>query len=138
MRRKSVSKCSIVNLGKIGFNNGNTSVQSDVQFPFNVKRIFYLYGIIKGKSRGGHAHKGCQQILIAIQGSFEVDLDDGLNNRKVLLNRPDIGLHVPAGIWASQTNFSLGAICLVLASDKFNEEDYIRDYISFKELKYEK
>ncbi|WP_276835150.1 GNAT family N-acetyltransferase, partial [Chryseobacterium cucumeris] len=100
-------------------------------FPFNVKRIFYLYDIAGGESRGAHSHKECHQFLIAASGSFEVSLDDGKFKRQVFLNRPDLGLHIPPGIWASEINFSSGAICLVLASHTYNENDYIRNYEDF-------
>ena len=128
----SVFDCSLINLGKISFPEGNlTVIENNSKFPFNVKRVFYLYDIIGGESRGAHAHKECHQFLIAASGSFEVELNDGVYKRQVFLNRPDIGLHIPPMIWASEINFSSGAICLVLASHKYNENDYIRDYNDF-------
>jgi uncharacterized RmlC-like cupin family protein len=96
-----------------------------------VKRVFYLYDIAGGESRGAHAHKECNQFLVAASGSFEVLLDDGNTKRQVLLNRPDIGLHIPPGIWASEINFSSGSICLVLASHIYDESEYIRSYSQF-------
>lgn len=135
MNNLSVFDCSVIDLGKIGFEQGNlTVVENNSNFPFNVKRVFYLYDIAGGESRGAHAHKECHQFLIAASGSFEVSLDDGNYKRQVLLNRPNIGLHIPPGIWASELNFSSGAICLVLASHQYNEADYIRDYQEF--IKY--
>ncbi|SEW40762.1 Protein N-acetyltransferase, RimJ/RimL family [Chryseobacterium wanjuense] len=131
----SVFDCSVIDLGKISFDEGNlTVVENNSSFPFNVKRVFYLYDIAGGESRGAHSHKECHQFLIAASGSFEVSLDDGKFKRQVFLNRPDIGLHIPPGIWASEINFSSGAICLVLASHTYNEEDYVRNYDDFLSL----
>lgn len=133
--KPSVFNCSVIDLGKISFDEGNlTVIENNSAFPFDVQRVFYLYDIAGGESRGAHAHKECHQFLIAASGSFEVSLDDGKFKRQVLLNRPDIGLHIPPGIWASEINFSSGAICLVMASHSYNETDYIRQYDEF--LKY--
>ena len=130
----TVFDCSIVDLGKTSFDEGNlTVVENDSAFPFTVKRVFYLYDIAGGESRGAHSHKECHQFLIAASGSFEIALDDGKFKRQVFLNRPDLGLHIPPGVWASEMNFSSGAICLVLASHEYNEEDYIRDYQKYLE-----
>jgi len=132
----SVFNCNIIDLGKISFNEGNlTVVENDSLFPFSVKRIFYLYDITGGENRGAHSHRECHQFLIAASGSFEISLDDGTFKRQVFLNRPNMGLHIPPGIWASEVNFSSGAICLVLASHFYNEDDYIRDYNIFKNSK---
>ena len=130
--KKTVFDCSIIDLGKISFAEGNlTVVENNSSFPFEVNRVFYLFDIAGGESRGAHAHIACHQFLIAASGSFEVNLDDGKFKRQVFLNRPNIGLHIPPGIWASEVNFSSGAICLVLASHKYNEKDYMRDYTYF-------
>ena len=127
-----VYDCSIIYLPKIGDRKGHiTAVNNGIEIPFDVKRVFYLYDIPGGESRGAHAHKECHQFLIAASGSFEVLLDDGLTKRRVHLNSPAIGLHIPPGIWASENNFSNGSICLVLASMEYSEEDYIRDYEEF-------
>lgn len=135
MQRASVFDCAVIDLGKISFEQGNLTVlENGDEFPFAVKRIFYLFDIKGGESRGAHAHIECHQFLIAASGSFEVQLEDGKFKRQVFLNRPNIGLHIPPGIWASEMNFSSGAICLVLASHSYNEEDYIRDYEDY--LKY--
>ena len=124
-----VHNCNLIFLPKIGNSNGNiTPVENCLYIPFDIKRVFYLYDIPGGESRGAHAHKECHQFLIAASGSFEVVLDDGKNQRQVLLNSPNIGLHIPPGIWASEVNFSGGSICLVLASHSYDENDYIRDY----------
>lgn len=125
----STYDCSIIELPKIMNRAGNiTPIHNSLEVPFNVKRIFYLYDIPGGESRGAHAHKECHQFLIAVSGSFEVLLDDGNTKRIIQLNRPYIGLHIPPGIWASEINFSSGSICLVFASHVYNETDYIRDY----------
>lgn len=131
----SVLDSSLIDLGQVVFDKGNiTIVENDSKFPFAVKRIFYLYDIVGGEERGAHAHKECHQFLIAASGSFEVLLDDGKYKRQVLLNRANIGLHIPPGLWASEINFSSGAICLVLASHTYDEKDYIRNYEDY--LKY--
>ncbi len=133
--KPSVFDCSVIDLGKISFDEGNlTVVENHSAFPFDVKRVFYLYDIAGGESRGAHAHKECHQFLIAAGGSFEVSLDDGKFKRQIFLNRPYLGLHIPPGIWASEINFSSGAICLVLASQKYDESDYIRNYEQFLNL----
>jgi len=132
--KQSVFDCSVIDLGKINFEEGNLTVVENDNFPFAIKRIFYLYDIAGGESRGAHSHKECHQFLIAASGSFEVQLDDGQYKRQVFLNRPNIGLHIPPGIWASEINFSSGAICLVLASHVYNEKDYVRDYEEFLKL----
>jgi len=128
----TVYDCSVIELPKMVFPTGNlTPVQGGVNVPFDIKRVFYLYDIPGGESRGAHAHKECHQFLIAASGAFEVVLDDGVNKRTVMLNRPFYGLHIPPGIWAAEQGFSSGAICLVLTSDKYKAEDYIRDYNEF-------
>lgn len=125
----TVYECNLLHLNQIGDRNGHiTAINNNVELPFAVKRIFYLYDIPGGESRGAHAHKECHQFLVAVSGSFEVLLDDGKTKRQVLLNRPDLGLHIPPGIWASEINFSSGSICLVLASNVYSEDDYIRDF----------
>lgn len=133
----TVYDCSIIEMPRIENEAGNiTPIQGSDNLPFDVKRVFYLYDIPGGEARGAHAHKECHQFLIAASGSFEVALDDGKNKRTVMLNRPYFGLHIPPGIWAAEQGFSSGAICLVLASEKYNEADYIRSYEEF--LMYKK
>ena len=130
--RKSVYDCSVIELPRIGDRNGSiTAVNNMLEIPFEVNRVFYLYDIPGGESRGAHAHKECHQFLIAATGSFEVELFDGTVRRTVSLNRPNIGLHIPPGIWASEVNFSSSSICLVLASHNYQEEDYIRHLESY-------
>ena len=131
----SVYDCSIIQLPKIKSRAGNiTPIHNSVEIPFDIKRVFYLYDVPGGESRGAHAHKECHQFLVAGSGSFEVLLDDGHIQRQIQLNRPYIGLHIPPMIWASEINFSSGAICLVLASEHYAAADYIRDYGEFKSL----
>ncbi len=131
----TVFDCSIIELPKFKDAAGNlTPVYSNVHVPFDIKRVFYSYDIPGGEARGAHAHKSCHQLLVAASGSYEVVLDDGINKRTILLNRPFYGLHIPPGIWAAEQGFSSGSICLVLASHVYEEDDYIRDYQTF--LKY--
>ena len=134
--RTFVQDAKMVSLPKINFRAGNiTPIENDFSvIPFSIKRVFYLYDIPGGESRGAHAHKNCHQLLIAASGAFEVELDDGSSKKTILLNRPYNSVHIPPGIWASEKNFSSGAICLVLASDLYNENDYIRNYDEF--IKY--
>lgn len=135
MEGKSVFDCSLCELNKMHDKEGNlTFMYENVHVPFPINRVFYSYDIPGGEDRGAHAHKRCHQFLIAASGAFEVALDDGINKRTVLLNRPFWGLHVPPGIWASEQGFSSGSICLVLASHGYEEDDYIRDYNEY--LKY--
>lgn len=129
----TVFNCSVIYLPKIKNRSGNiTPVNSDIEIPFTIKRVFYLYDIPGGESRGAHAHKQCHQLLIATSGAFEVLLDDTKTKRQVQLNQPHLGLHIPPGIWASEMNFSSGANCLVLTSSLYDAEDYIRDYDEYK------
>jgi hypothetical protein len=129
----TVFDCSLVYLPKIQNRAGNiTPVHNNAEVPFEIQRVFYLYDIPGGESRGAHAHKSCHQFLIAVTGAFEVLLDDGLTQRQILLNKANVGLHIPPGIWASEINFSSGAVCLVLASHLYDAEDYIRDYETYK------
>ncbi|MDZ4070742.1 MAG: FdtA/QdtA family cupin domain-containing protein [Sediminibacterium sp.] len=132
MTNSTVFNCSLIYLPQVGNRNGHiTAVNNSIEIPFDIKRVFYLYDIPSGESRGAHAHKECHQFLVAVSGSFEVLLDDGLTKRQIMLNRPEIGLHILPGIWASEINFSAGALCLVLASHVYDELDYIRSYDEF-------
>jgi len=135
INQNSVFNCELIWLPKVGDRNGHiTAINSNLELPFALKRVFYLYDIPGGESRGAHAHKKCHQFLVAASGAFEVLLDDGKIKRQVMLNRPDLGLHIPPGIWASELNFSSGSICLVLASHPYDESDYIREYDEFLKL----
>ena len=132
MKKTRVSDCTVIQLGKIEDDRGNlTVVQSEGTVPFDIRRVFYIYDIPGGEARGAHAHKTCHQFLVAASGSFEVALDDGTEKRTVFLNRPFMGLHIPPGIWAAEQEFSSGAVCLVLASEGYDETDYIRDYQAY-------
>jgi hypothetical protein len=132
MMRPTVYDCSLLGFPKTGDRNGHiTALEGQLHVPFDIKRVFYLYDIPGGESRGAHAHKACHQLLVAASGAFEVLLDDGQTKRQVQLNRPDMGLHILPGIWASEVNFSSGSICLVLTSQVFDPDDYLRDYDAF-------
>jgi len=136
MSKPSVYDCSIIELPRIQNRAGNiTPVSNSQEVPFDVKRVFYIYDIPGGEDRGAHAHIKCHQFLVAASGSFEIELNDGTLKRTVMLNRPYYGLHIPPGIWAAEKGFSSGAICLVLASHKYDAADYIRDYAAFQEFK---
>jgi dTDP-4-dehydrorhamnose 3,5-epimerase-like enzyme len=111
---------------------GNLSVLEKDCIPFQIKRVYYLYDVPSGATRGGHAHRDQSEVLIALSGSFDVILNDGKKKEKVMLNKPNKGLLIPTMTWRELKNFSSGAICLVIASDVFKEEDYIRDYEAFK------
>lgn len=131
--KTSVYECSVVHLPKIHNEAGNlTALDNQKNIPFDVKRVYYLYDVPGGAERGGHAHKKLQQFIIALSGSFDVLIDDGINKKVVHLDRPYIGLHIVSGIWRELINFSSGAICLVLASEKYTEEDYLRDFEAYK------
>ena len=130
--KNSVYECSVVHLPKIHNEAGNiTALENQKNIPFDVKRVYYLYDVPGGAERGGHGHRKLQQFIIALSGSFDVLINDGINKKVVHLDRPYIGLHVVAGIWRELINFSSGAICLVLASEKYTEDDYLRDFESY-------
>jgi len=131
----TIYDCTIIQLPKIENRAGNISpIQGSLDIPFEIKRVFYLYDIPGGEDRGAHAHKECQQFLIAGSGSFNVLVDDGNNKKTFNLNRPYYGLHIPPGVWASEIGFSSGSICIALTSHKYDENDYIREYEDY--LKY--
>ena len=130
--KNSVYDCVILPLCKIHNRAGNiTIIEGQKDIPFDVRRIYYLYDIPGGENRGGHAHKALYQLIVAASGSFNVLLDDGQNKKIATLNRPDYGLMVEPGIWRELFEFSSGTICLVLASHKYDNNDYIRNYDQF-------
>jgi len=134
--KSSVYDCVILPLSKIHNRAGNiTIIEGNTSIPFLVKRVYYLYDVPGGEARGGHAHKELYQLIIAASGSFDISLDDGNNKKIVTLNRPDFGLMIVPGIWRELSKFSSGAICLVLASRKYDANDYCRDYDKFIKLK---
>lgn len=127
-----VSICRIIDLPKIADPRGNlTFVESNRHVPFALVRVFYLYDVPGGANRAGHALKTCEQFLIAMSGSFDVTVDDGTNRQTFRLNRSYYGLYIPPMIWREIDNFSSGAVCLVLASQFYDENDYYRDYVAF-------
>lgn len=136
MKNNTVFECDIVDLTKVHNSAGNITVlENGSNIPFEVKRIYYLYDVPGGEARGGHAHYNLEQYIIAASGAFDVVLDDGTNKRRVTLNRPYVALHIVPGLWRELENFSSGSISLVLASQKYMENDYIRNYQEFLNLK---
>lgn len=132
----SVFNSSLIELPKNHQEKGNiTAVNSSVELPFKIKRVYYLYDVPGGEIRGGHAHKTLHQFIVAASGSFDLILDDGHTKRTIHLNRPYLGVYMPPGLWRELDNFSSGSICLVLASDLYSVDDYIRDYEKFKLFK---
>jgi dTDP-4-dehydrorhamnose 3,5-epimerase-like enzyme len=128
----SVHDCHVLALPKVERLEGNlTAVTGGVEIPFRIARVYYLYDVVGGAARGGHAHKQLEQLIVAAMGSFTVVLDDGRERRNVELNRGYEGLYMPRMIWREIVNFSSGGICVVLASRPYEEEDYIRDYDDF-------
>lgn len=124
-----LDKVKIVQLPKIEDNRGNLSfIEGQNHIPFDIKRVYYLYDVPGGAERGSHAHKELHQLIIAMSGSFDVVLSDGESKKRFHLNRSYLGLYLPPGIWRTLDNFSSGSVCMVLASQKYNELDYIRDY----------
>lgn len=126
--------CKLVELPKIGDPRGNlTFIEGNRHVPFEIKRVYYLYDVPGGATRAGHGHKTLQQLMIAMSGSFDVELDDGQAKKKYHLDRSYYGLYIPAMIWRHIDNFSSGSVCMVLASDYFQESDYFREYDPFVE-----
>jgi len=127
-----IENCRIVDLSKISDPRGNlTFIEAERQVPFSIKRVYYLYDVPGGSTRAGHGHKTLHQLMIAMSGSFDVTLDDGFKKKKFHMNRSYYGLYIPPMIWRDLDNFSSGSVCMVLASEYFDEGDYYRDYEQF-------
>ena len=137
MKSRSIENVEIISIPKIVAEKGRgkLSVIEKSIVPFEIKRVYYLYDVPSDAFRGGHAHKDLYQFMIPLSGSFEVSIDDGFNSKKIMLNKPDQGLLIPSGIWREMDNFSAGSVCLVLASEVYDESDYFRDYNSFQDYK---
>ena len=138
-RQTCIGDCCIITLDKHHHANGNlTAINNGVELPFDLQRTFYIYDVPGGAERGGHSHYTCHEFIIAISGSFDVTVDDGTDKRTFTLNRPYQGLLVVPGIWRTLQNFSSGSVCLALASHHFDENDYVREYEDFLNLKLNK
>jgi WxcM-like, C-terminal len=132
----TIFDCNVIQLPKIQNLAGNiTPITNFVNIPFSIKRVYYLYDIPGGESRGAHGHRNLEQLIVAASGSFDITIDDGRNKKTVLLNRPYLGLHLKPGLWRDISNFSSGAICLVLASEFYDELEYIREYQDFLQFR---
>ena len=128
----SIDTCKIIQIPRISDRRGNLSfIEENKHIPFEIKRIYYLYDVPGDSVRAGHAHKNLHQFMIAISGSFDITLDDGVNKKTINLRRPYEGLYIPPMMWRDLDNFSSGSVCLVLASDYFDESDYYRNYNEF-------
>ena len=121
----------LIEIPKVHDVRGNLAVLEKDVLPFTIKRVYYLYDVPTDTYRGGHAHKQQESIVIALSGSFNVVVDDGQNRESIMLNKPNQGLYIPTGVWREIQNFSSGSVCLVLASNEFDESEYIRDYDAF-------
>ena len=132
----TLEDCKFIDLPKVSDPRGNlTFVEGGSHVPFEIQRVYYLYDVPGGAERGGHAHKELSQLIIAMSGSFDVVLDDGLEKKRYHLNRSYVGLYVGPMMWRELDNFSSGAVCLVLASNHYDEADYYRDYNEFLAVK---
>jgi dTDP-4-dehydrorhamnose 3,5-epimerase-like enzyme len=128
----NIDNCHIIDLPKIGDPRGNlTFIEGERHVPFAIQRVYYLYDVPGGAERGGHAHKALHQLIVAMSGSFDVVLDDGRNKKRVHLSRSYYGLYICPMIWRELDNFSSGSVCMVLASSRYDERDYYRDYAQF-------
>jgi hypothetical protein len=136
LNNNTVFDCSVVDMCKVHTTSGNiTVVENGSNIPFEVKRVYYLYDVPGGEFRGGHAHYELEQYIIAASGAFDVVLDDGINKKRITLNRPYMALHIVPGLWRGLDNFSSGSITMVLASEVYEEKDYIRDYKEYLKFK---
>lgn len=135
----SIDKCTLIDFNTTGVNSGfiTNPLRNSKEIPFEVKRMYYMYDIPVDKMRGGHAHKKLQQVVVALKGGFSLKLSDGYKSRIVRLDNPQAGLHLVKGIWREVFDFTPGAICMVLASEVYDEADYIRsytDYLAYKQI----
>ncbi|WP_418636823.1 sugar 3,4-ketoisomerase [Winogradskyella sp.] len=128
----TINNVNIIDIPKVHDERGFLAVIEKDTIPFSIKRVYYLYDVPTESSRGGHAHKEQESVIIALSGSFEVVIDDGKTKKRIMLNKPNQGLYIPTHIWREIDNFSSGSVCLVLASTEYNEGEYIRDYEVFK------
>ena len=132
----SLSSCKIIDFPKVEDSRGNLLfIEENKHVPFDIKRVFYLCDVPSGATRGGHSNKFTEQVIIALSGSFEVKVDDGLSKKSFFLNRPHYGLYIPPAIWRELENFSSNSVALVLVSTFFDANEYIRDYGVFKKSK---
>lgn len=128
----AIADCRIIDMPRIQDPRGNlTFVEGGQQIPFDIKRVYYLYDVPGGSERGGHAHLALHQFVIAMSGSFDIVLDDGFEKKRIHLNRSYLGLYLPPMTWRELDNFSSGSVCMVLASERYDEADYLRDYSDF-------
>jgi dTDP-4-dehydrorhamnose 3,5-epimerase-like enzyme len=129
----TLERCRKISFPKIEDSRGSLSfIEAPNQIPFDIKRVYYLYDVPSGATRGGHAHLSTEQVIIALSGSFDIIVDDGYSRKTINLNRPHYGLYIPPGVWRELENFSSNSVALSIASTFFSEEDYIRDYDLFK------
>ena len=135
-KHTTIDDCRLIDLPRHYNQAGNiTALNSDIDVPFQIERVYYLYDVPGGETRGGHGHRELEQFIVSVSGSFDIILHDGFNERKVSLNRPYKALHLVPGIWRELENFSSGSICLVLASHVFDESDYLRSFDDFSSFK---
>jgi dTDP-4-dehydrorhamnose 3,5-epimerase-like enzyme len=133
----SIENCHMIELPRIQDPRGNlTFIEGQNHIPFNIQRVYYLYDVPGGAERGGHAHKGLEQLIIAMSGSFDVIIDDGKDKKRIHLNRSHNGLYICPMIWRELDNFSSGSVCMVLASNLYDEDDYYRDYAVFMRARW--
>lgn len=132
----TIDDVKLIDLHRIDLTSGSlTAINSNIDIPFEINRVYYLYDVPNNSDRGAHAHKDLAQLIVAASGSFEIDMFDGVNTRSFILRQPDEGLFVPPGLWRDLKNFSGGGVCLVLASLSYDESDYIRSIKKFYEFK---
>lgn len=130
-----IDRCNIITLPRHHHDNGNLSVVENFnELPYSIKRVYYLYDVPGGEERGGHSHHECYEFIVAVSGSFDIEIFDGVNKRTVTLNRSNTGLLIEPGIWRILNNFSSGSVCLVIASQEYLEADYVREMEEFMAL----